>query len=619
MDRDIASVVELIRSGELSAGPGVGGVARGDPRLGGSPLAHRFLTASSSLGCSSFATPPRAVRRSGEGHKPGVAVDAAGTAYVAWNGPEPRDTSLRFCRLPRGASACAGQSRDRDRGRRFALAPVRARAPRRPGARSTATGYPRGSTRSCPRDLDGRRRQLRHGDVVGPRARFDEAVTGPGDTISTVTFADQAAGSSRTCAVRPPGAGAAPLRDRPLQRHRRPRPTRRSRSSPTGPRRRPSASTAGRDVNDAATWTAPVGIGYADYPKLAGGPVGLFLLPARSGGVIVRRWNGLTFRPDVLGAGDDAQATSSRTRRASARRLAAHRRRRVPPRPRDLRRRRGLGRVTARCRPTTCPDAVVAAPDHVGVAVWESRQRDAQIRISAVGPGLPLEFAKTVVLRPISGTVKVKVRGAPASSLCNSLDDVPFGSTVDAKRGRLALSSRPSKTGAWRPAVGIRSGAHRTGRPTTPPWFARPCVGAARPLAGRLRRRPARPRRSAATSDLTRRRRPWALDAAASTAAFAARVHATAGAEIPQLVAGPARGSRRRAASVGAGRHRAGQRAAQRRLPGRQPRRGCHRRGPRSPVGAGCPRRGAGPAPTVRTPRPAPAGGPARDRARTDV
>ena len=42
----------------------------------------------------------------GSGHKPGVAVDAAGTAYIAWYGPESSITSLNFCRLPRGAAAC---------------------------------------------------------------------------------------------------------------------------------------------------------------------------------------------------------------------------------------------------------------------------------------------------------------------------------------------------------------------------------------------------------------------------------------------------------------------------------------------------------------------------------
>jgi hypothetical protein len=42
----------------------------------------------------------------GSGHKPGVAVDGAGTAYIAWYGPESKVTSLHFCRLPRGAGAC---------------------------------------------------------------------------------------------------------------------------------------------------------------------------------------------------------------------------------------------------------------------------------------------------------------------------------------------------------------------------------------------------------------------------------------------------------------------------------------------------------------------------------
>ena len=42
----------------------------------------------------------------GRGYAPGVAVDAAGTAYIAWVGEEAGTTSLNFCRLPRGAAAC---------------------------------------------------------------------------------------------------------------------------------------------------------------------------------------------------------------------------------------------------------------------------------------------------------------------------------------------------------------------------------------------------------------------------------------------------------------------------------------------------------------------------------
>ena len=41
----------------------------------------------------------------GPGAQPGLAVDAAGTAYVAWSGlGNPQ--SLMFCRVPRVATAC---------------------------------------------------------------------------------------------------------------------------------------------------------------------------------------------------------------------------------------------------------------------------------------------------------------------------------------------------------------------------------------------------------------------------------------------------------------------------------------------------------------------------------
>jgi hypothetical protein len=42
----------------------------------------------------------------GSGTQPAVALDAAGTAYIAWVGVEPNVTSLHLCRLPRNASAC---------------------------------------------------------------------------------------------------------------------------------------------------------------------------------------------------------------------------------------------------------------------------------------------------------------------------------------------------------------------------------------------------------------------------------------------------------------------------------------------------------------------------------
>ena len=47
----------------------------------------------------------------GRGHDPGVAVDAAGTAHVAWLAPAPGDTGvLHYCQVPRGRRACAART-----------------------------------------------------------------------------------------------------------------------------------------------------------------------------------------------------------------------------------------------------------------------------------------------------------------------------------------------------------------------------------------------------------------------------------------------------------------------------------------------------------------------------
>jgi hypothetical protein len=49
----------------------------------------------------------------GQGQSPGVAVDAAGTAYAAWRGPDQTGVGnpLLFCRLPKSATACDGGAR----------------------------------------------------------------------------------------------------------------------------------------------------------------------------------------------------------------------------------------------------------------------------------------------------------------------------------------------------------------------------------------------------------------------------------------------------------------------------------------------------------------------------
>src|SRR5690348_16745900 len=44
----------------------------------------------------------------GTGHDPGVAVDGAGTAHVAWLAQAPGGTgTLEYCQVPRGKRRCA--------------------------------------------------------------------------------------------------------------------------------------------------------------------------------------------------------------------------------------------------------------------------------------------------------------------------------------------------------------------------------------------------------------------------------------------------------------------------------------------------------------------------------
>jgi hypothetical protein len=61
-----------------------------------------------------------------------------------------------------------------------------------------------------------------------------------------------------------------------------------------------------------------------------------------------------------------------------------------------------------------------------------------------VPPPAP-EFHKDVVVKPVSGRVRVKLPGSDQFVELGSAQDVPLGSTIDVKAGRLQLSSAPKK------------------------------------------------------------------------------------------------------------------------------------------------------------------------------
>jgi hypothetical protein len=388
----------------------------------------------------------------GEGHKPGVAVDAAGTAYIAWYGPETGDTSLRFCRLARGATACAGQSTIVTSGSSLTRPFVSVA-----GSRVTVLQHRYGAFAGgfnqvfLFTSLNGGD-SFDTGAVVG-YVPFDEAVLGPGDTATAATSAYQEGGLVQNMPLSGGSSGEARAglftTDRPYNGT-----VGLDGVAPVAIFATGAGDAAFRrftgagSLNDAASWAPEVGIGYADYPKLAGGRAGLFLLyGTAAGGLEVRRWDGTTFSNPVslAASGDDAQASLFQD---PAGRLHAL----FPRSEAD-----GFHLVHASSDDGARWDAgslvvqsdaiaqtrVAAAPDHVGVAVWES---GTQIRAEAIGPAP--EFHKSVVLRPVSGKVRVKLKGASRFADLAAIDDVPLGSTVDTKRGRVELASVPSRTAA---------------------------------------------------------------------------------------------------------------------------------------------------------------------------
>jgi len=411
----------------------------------------------------------------GSGHKPGVALDAAGTAYIAWYGPEPTTSTLRFCRLPRGAATCDIAE----------TIPAPGTSLSRPFVSVTGTTVRVVSYRyglSGPNfaevwefiSTDGGQ-TFDAGRAIGYPA-FDEAVVGPGDTLSVATNAVtegllfqnmplDGVGSAGTAyanlSTDHPYNGTVGLVDAAT-----PLVVFANGSSLAQFRRYGGAGS----LNDAASWTAPVDIGYADYPRLAGGPSGLFMLAGtESGALVVRRWDGTTFAPGVTisGGGDDAQAHL--TQDPAGRLHAVF----------GFGTAEGLHLIHA-----TSDDGVswqpglvfteagtvgigylraAAAADHVGVVAWGSTINGTpEIRVAAIGPqvapGLPPPvLGRTVNVSPVSGRVLVslppgaaraaQVKGRTFIPLAQARQ-VPVGSLLNTRKGKVSIVSATDLLGA---------------------------------------------------------------------------------------------------------------------------------------------------------------------------
>jgi hypothetical protein len=395
----------------------------------------------------------------GGGNEPGVAVDAAGTAYVAWVGNGADPTPLNFCRLPRGATACdvSGQ-----------LA-VPGTSLTRPfvsvsGSRVQVFTYryglsgPRFSTVLRLRSTDGGA-SFDAGTEAGTVGFFD-AIPGPGDTVSMIA-------DNSSIFQNVPGDGSGQeMREVHLADDHPYAPTVGLIDAAT-----PIAAfangagaaqfrryTGSGTLNDAANWTPAQDFSAtASYPRFASGPAGLFLQSDDvNGNMVVQKFDGSTFGAPVPipGPADELTGGSKDMFQDAAGRLhvvwpfgdasgnhigyaisddgTTWRTTRFEsgPNPGDVAQNAGLMRLGI-------------APDHIGVAVWQSGESPKNVYALAVGPDAvaPPVIGKTANAAVVKGKVLVKRKGSKKFVPLGAGGPVPVGSTFDTRKGTVAIDT----------------------------------------------------------------------------------------------------------------------------------------------------------------------------------
>jgi len=396
----------------------------------------------------------------GTGHKPGVAVDAAGTAYIAWFGPESTTTSLNFCRLPRGAGACDVTTTIAAPGTTLSRPFVTV-----DGALVRVVSYRYGLTGARFDQIweftsaDGGA-TFDAGHPVGI-APFDEAVRGPGDTLTVATNAESTGLAVQNVPLDGTDAGATEAilsADHPYN----------GTVGLAGPAMvavfadasgNAQVRTSGGVLNDAATWTPPVDLGYADYPRLAGGPSGLFLLSGTPANALtVRKFDSTTFNAGAKLAdiADDAQAHLTEDPAGRLHAVFAHNTAaglELGYATSDNGTSWKSGPLLTQTDTTQSFGALRAAtaPDHIGVAAWETASGGtSDVRVLGIGPegGVsPPVPGKSVAIGLVSGKVFYKSPTGRRTQL-KADTNIPVGSQIDTRRGRVELTSAATGTGA---------------------------------------------------------------------------------------------------------------------------------------------------------------------------
>jgi hypothetical protein len=372
---------------------------------------HRAAAVVAALGAFLVAPAAAGAVSIGEGELPGLAVDGAGTAYIAWDGPLG-SASLEFCRLPRGAAACDVRH------------PITAAGAtiRRPfvtvsGSRVIILQYRYPLTGAEPAAGLFRFTSTDGGATFGPAERVGtldlaDGVVGHGDTVSGVTDASAQGGAFQNVVLSGAPAGAVPFTPlwggdhayggsvglidaaTPLVIY--------ANLSGAAQFRRYSGSGS---LDNQASWTPAVDIGgTVSYPKLASGPSGLFLLTTNPDKTLVsRKFDGANFGAEVpISAG--ANASSMHAFQDAAGRLHVVFERAEPQGRRLIHAvsddgttwRSGTVTATAEPQDSFEQTRVATAPDHIGVVVWKGLSAvggASDIRVAAVGPDAPVDLA----------------------------------------------------------------------------------------------------------------------------------------------------------------------------------------------------------------------------------
>jgi len=389
----------------------------------------------------------------GEGDQPNVTLDAQGAAHIVFRGAGANSAQLTYCRIPRGGGGCVQRTSIGAPGDSLSLpiaipnGNVIQVVSYRYGL--SGPGFPNFDNTLLFTSTDGGA-SFGGGTIIG-RVGLADAAIGPGAGLSATSDT----GPCGTCFQRLPldggSAGDTPavlstthvyLSTIGFVDPSTPIVVFADGSSNAQYRRYGGAG----DVNDAANWTPPADIGVVDYPILASGPNGTFLIgnSQLSGSTtIARRFDGNAFGAPVqvsqgVRVRDMVQDAGGRLHAVAP---AFH----PGPTSAALRYMSSDDGVTWHSRDTAWPASLdrmrlAVAGDHLGFVVGTMGSN--AVFAAPIGPTAEQPaLARTAEATVVSGTVLIRRPGARGFTRLSGSDVIPMGSVVDAVRGRVRITT----------------------------------------------------------------------------------------------------------------------------------------------------------------------------------